>query len=121
MNRIVHFEIPASDPEKSIKFYGDLFGWKFTRFGNEEYWLVETGQPDQPGINGGLMKRRDPAQPVTNTIEVANLDDTIKRIEAAGGKIVVPKMPIPGVGWLAFFTDPDGMIHGITKADPSAK
>jgi predicted enzyme related to lactoylglutathione lyase len=52
----------------------------------------------QPGINGGLMARRDPAQPCVNTMDVVDLDATVAAIEAAGGLCVVPKMPIPGVG-----------------------
>ncbi len=120
MNRIVHFELPVSDPETSIKFYSDLFGWKFQKWeGPVEYWLVTTGEGDT-GINGGLMRRMDPSQPITNTIDVESVDATCAAIEAAGGQIVVPKMPIPGVGWLAYFKDPDGLITGIMQNDPSA-
>ena len=48
------------------------------------------------------------------------MDETISAIEKAGGKIVVPKMAIPAVGWLAYFTDPDGNIHGIMQEDKNA-
>ena len=121
MNRVVHFEIPVSDPEKAIAFFEKVFGWKFSQFGNMDYWSVETGAAGEPGINGGLMRKRDPQQPVVNTIQVADIDAMMKTIEAAGGKIVVPKMPIPAVGWLAYFTDPEGNIHGVMQEDRSAK
>lgn len=121
MNRVIHFEIPVSDPERSIHFFKELFGWKFTRFGDLEYWSVETGDGNDAGINGGLMKRNHPEQPIVNTIEVTDIDAMTSRIEKAGGTIVVPKMPIPGVGWLVYFKDPDGNIHGITQIDPEAK
>ena len=98
----------------------EVFDWKFQKFGNEEYWTVSTGEESQPGINGGLMKRRDPGQPVANSISVKDLDHTAGEIERAGGTIVVPKMPIPGVGWLAYFKDPDGNIHGLYQNDPTA-
>jgi len=120
-HRVVHFEIPCDDPEKTMKFFGEAFGWTFQQFGNMEYWTVITGEEKLPGINGGLMKKQNPGQPVANSIDVANLDDAVKRIEAAGGKIVVSKMAIPSVGLLAYFKDPDGNIHGIYQNDPSAK
>jgi predicted enzyme related to lactoylglutathione lyase len=121
MNRIIHFEIPVSDPEKSIAFYESLFGWKFKRFGDVDYWEVTTGPNDEPGINGGLMKRHDPKQPVANTIQVPDVDEALKKIVDAGGKIALPKMAIPGIGWLAYFMDPDGNIHGIMHDDKTAK
>ncbi len=120
-NKVVHFEIPCNNPEKTIGFFQEVFGWKFQQFGTEEYWVAITGDEKSPGINGGIMKKRDPNQPIVNSIDVASIDEHVKKIEAAGGKIVVPKMPIPTVGWLAYFTDPDGNIHGIYQNDPEAK
>jgi len=120
-NRVVHFEIPCDDPEKTIDFFKNVFGWTFQKFGNEEYWIAITGDEKSPGINGGIMKKRDPKQPIANSINVEDIDDAMKRVENAGGKIVVPKMPIPSVGWLSYFTDPDGNIHDIYQNDPSAK
>ena len=67
------------------------------------------------------MTRRDPAQPCVNTMDVADLDAAITAIDAAGGLCVVPKMPIPGVGWLAYFKDPEGHIFGAMQADATAK
>lgn len=119
-NRVVHFEIPCDNPEKTIEFFQNAFGWNFQRFGEEEYWIVITGDEKEPGINGGLMKKKDPRQPIANTIGVEDLEKAIKDIESSGGTIVVPKMPIPKVGWLAYFTDPDGNIHGVYQNDPNA-
>ncbi len=119
-NRVVHFEIPCDHPEKTMDFFKEVFSWSFERFGNEEYWSVYTGDRNEPGINGGLMKKRDPGQPVANSIQVADLDSTSTNITRAGGQIVVPKMAIPGVGWMAYFKDPDGNIHGLFQEDPAA-
>ena len=75
MPRPVHFEIPADNPERAIEFYSSIFGWKFNKWaGPMEYWLITTGEPAEPGINGGLMRRRDPNQPCVNTITVASVD-----------------------------------------------
>lgn len=120
-NKVVHFEIPCNDPQKTMDFFREVFGWQFQRFGEEEYWSAITGDEKTPGINGGIMKKRDPNQPIVNSIEVLNLDEMVEKIMNSGGKLVVPKMPIPGVGWLAYFTDPDGNIHGIFQNDSTAK
>jgi predicted enzyme related to lactoylglutathione lyase len=120
-NRVVHFEIPCNDPGKTMIFFEKVFGWKFQQFGTEAYWVVITGDEKSPGINGGLMKKRDPNQPVANSIDVNNIDQSIKDVESGGGTIVVPKMVIPTVGWLAYFKDPDGNIHGLYQHDPSAR
>ena len=120
-NRVVHFEIPCDEPEKTMKFFQDAFGWTFQQFGPEPYWIANTGDVKLPGINGAVMKKRDPNQPLVNSIMVLSLDDSIKKVEKFGGQIVVPKMVIPTVGWLAYFKDPDGNIHGIWQEDKNAK
>ena len=119
-NRVTHFEIPCDDPEKTMKFFEEVFNWQFQKFGENEYWMATTGDEKEPGINGAIMKKRDPQQPMTNSISVSNLEETMEKVNASGGQIVVPKMPIPGVGWLAFFKDPDGNIHGIWQDDQTA-
>ena len=119
-NRVVHFEIPCDNPEKTMDFFKGVFGWSFQQFGTEDYWSVVTGDPNAPGINGGLMKKRDPNQPVANSIEGENLDQYMVKVEQAGGQIVVPKMAVPTMGWLAYFKDPDGNIHGMFENDSTA-
>ncbi len=119
-NRVVHFEIPCDNPEKTISFFKEAFGWNFQQFGPEPYWMAITGDEKSPGINGAIMKKKDPAQPLVNSIMVEEIDTAIKKVEAAGGKIVVQKMSIPTVGWMAYFKDPDGNIHGLWQEDKNA-
>jgi predicted enzyme related to lactoylglutathione lyase len=87
-----------------------------------EYWMVTTGAEDQPGINGGLMPRRGEidGQAVIAyvcTVDVASVDDSTKTVESNGGQVVVPKMPIPGVGWLVYCKDTEGNIFGMMQSD----
>lgn len=101
MNRVVHFEIHAENVQRAQKFYSSLFGWKFTKWnGPIDYWTIDTGSKDEPGINGGLVMRKGviDGQAVT----------------------AYPKMPIPGMGWLAYLKDTEGNTFGIMQADPSA-
>src|SRR5439155_1467189 len=87
-----------------------------------EYWLVTTGDDNEPGINGGSTRPREGQSPGTlNTIAVRSLDQTIKKIEQRGGKICVPKMAIPNVGCLAYAEDPAGNVFGIIEPDTNAK
>jgi uncharacterized protein len=120
MLRPVHFEIPVDDPEKNIAFFERVFGWKVQKWeGPIEYYTISTGD-SEPGIDGGLMKRMHPGQPIVNTVAVPSVDEYTAKITEAGGEIVVPKMAIPGIGWLAYFKDPDGNIHGIMEDNQTA-
>jgi len=122
MSRVVHFEIPADDPARAVDFYKNAFGWTFDKWdGPEEYWLIGTGNEGDMGINGGLMHRSRPDQTVVNTIGVESVDDAVKAIVRAGGDIIMPKTPIPGVGYLAYFRDPEGNTFGVMHPDPTAK
>ena len=121
MPRPIHFEIPAEHPERAMQFYSNVFGWKFNKWaGPMDYWVISTGQAGEPGIDGGLMPRRDPNQPCVNTMGIANIDESLKSIDGNGGTCVVPKMAVPGVGWLAYCKDTEGHIFGIMQMDPTA-
>jgi predicted enzyme related to lactoylglutathione lyase len=113
-NRIVHFEIPAHQPEALTKFYGGLFGWKFQKapMPGPEYWLADTGT-DGPGINGAVMQRQDPQQPWMNYVDVESLDATLAKATELGATVALPKTPVPGVGAFAAIVDPQGNICGL--------
>lgn len=122
MPRITHFDIPSDDPQRAQRFYQNVFGWKFEKWnGPMEYWMVTTGDEKQPGINGGLSKRMPGQIGMTNTIEVPSIDEYMKKIQSNGGQILVPKMPIPGVGYFASCMDTEGNLFGIIEIDKNAK
>ena len=76
-----------------------------------------TGETGEPGIDGALMPWMDLAQPYVNTINVANLDESLALIEASGGTCELPGMPLPGVGWLAYCKDTEEHIFGMMQGD----
>jgi uncharacterized protein len=120
MNRVTHFEIPATNPEKIAAFYTAVFNWKITKWpGPMDYWMISTG--DGFGIDGGFMPRREPSPGCVNTISVENVDASIQSVEKNGGTIVFPKTAIPTIGWLAYAKDPEGTIFGMMQNDPIAK
>ena len=120
MSRPVHFEIPADDPQKMMAFYSTVFGWTCQQWGKEPYWLVTTGPKDSPGIDGAFIKKNGPDHPLVNTMQVENLDATLAKAVENGGVNVVPKMAVPGIGWLAYCKDPEGGIFGMMQMDPGA-
>jgi uncharacterized protein len=130
---IVHFEIPADNPERAAKFYRELFGWDVKRWegsagGGEgfEYWMVHTvetaadGRLVRQGVNGGLMRRMFPGQAPVNYIAVESVDDFIKRAEGLGAKTLMGKSPVPGMGWFAQLNDTEGNVFAIWELDPQA-
>jgi predicted enzyme related to lactoylglutathione lyase len=122
-NSPVHFEIPADDVVRAKTFYEKTFGWSIKPFPmppGEEYFSVTTKKKGEPGIDGGLMKRKMPGQPFTNYISVKSIDAMNQTIEANGGTIVLPKQEIgKGMGWISAFKDPDNNLMGLHQMPPA--
>ena len=122
MPKIIHFELNVKNIEQSIRFYKRVFGWKFEKWeGPIDYWLISTGDESEQGIEGGLGLEEENFPSVVNTVEVDNIEEFVKRVEANGGTILRPKHAVPGVGWLAYIKDPDGIVTGLMREDPNAK
>jgi predicted enzyme related to lactoylglutathione lyase len=124
---VVHFEIPANNPEKLSEFYKSLFGWKIEKVAMEggDYWMIETRPGTaqnmeeamkRPGTNGGMMKKMDANQRPVNYVMVESVDEFSKKLQTLGGKIVVPKTPIPNMGAFAVALDPENNAFGIFEA-----
>ena len=135
MNRVVHFEIHATDVAAMKKFYSDVFGWDMQQMGSEygDYVVISTGPgPDEMakgavkmedmGINGGMMARKGAApasgQAVNAYVCIIGVDDVdayMTKVKDHGGTIALDKMVVPNVGDLAYCKDPDGNLFGIIK------
>ena len=124
MDPIVHFEIPVDDLDRAKKFYGPIFGW------NLQDWPMPDGStyigvhttpidektrlPLKPGaINGGIMKRSAMAKAPIFAINVGSIDEKVKMVETAGGKVVMPKMDMMGMGFYAYVSDTEGNTVGL--------
>jgi predicted enzyme related to lactoylglutathione lyase len=126
---IVHFEIPADDPERAAKFYRELFGWNIQKWEGSaapEYWTVSTvrqdakGQPAHPGVNGGVMRRQHPKQTQVNYVGVESVDEFTRKAERLGAERVMPKTAVKGMGWFAQLKDPEGNVFAIWQPDERA-
>jgi hypothetical protein len=131
MNRPVHFEIHATDPEPVRAFYETVLGWRFQQWGDNPYWLVVTGDGDpmagtphsEPGVDGGLLPRRgdrpgesQPVNAFVMTVDVPDCDAYVERVVAAGGSVAMAPDDMPGVGRVAYVKDPDGNLFGMLQA-----
>lgn len=123
MSRIVHVEILSKNPERLSRFYEEALGWTIrpafepppgAEKPDMEYWLAETGDQKDVGINGAFMPRHFD-QAVIHTVGVASLKEAMERVEKAGGRLVHGPNHIPGVGDHAYFADPDGTVFGLIQ------
>lgn len=115
-SRVIHFEIPASNPEALVKFFQDTFGWRIEKWeGGPPYWLCKTSEGNEIGIDGAIMPRENDHHHVQNTISVSNIEESRKIIAANGGIITSEIMDIPNIGKFCYFKDPDGNTHGIIQ------
>ena len=124
-NNVDFFAINADDVPRARKFYGTVFGWHFEPWGPPNFYLIETGQEPVTAVAGALQERRElvPGQKMIGfecTITVADIDQTIRAIEANGGRLAAPKFHIPTVGTVAYFLDTEGNVAGICQREKSA-
>ena len=122
MPRIVHFEIYADDVDRASKFYEDLLGWEISKWDGPpqmDYRLVTTGA-DGPGIDGGITRRPPGGMPGVNYVDVESIDEYLEKVKAAGGTVVQPRIPIPGIGYIAICLDTEGNPLGFYQHDETA-
>lgn len=126
MPTIVHFEIPADDVERSKKFYSQLSGWKIEKFPSETpaggYWMSTiTDDKGNRILGGGMHKRMHPAQQIINYIDVKSVDEYSSKVEKLGGKVVMPKTAVDGMGYFAFCMDTENNNFAIWEPNENAK
>lgn len=122
-DRVVHFEIPADDVERAGSFYSDAFGWQLQSMPGMGYTIISTtptddqGMPAAPGaINGGMFARQgDLVSPVV-TVEVADLDVALARVEEMGGSVVRAKQAVGDMGFAGYFKDTEGNVLGLWQS-----
>lgn len=123
----IYFDFTVKDIEAAKSFFENVFGWSFERFPMPyEYYRIQAGAPEEPGIDGGIGAIADTkasdGKPLTQvTIPVSNLDTQIALVNANGGQVIEEKVAIPGIGWYATCAEPGGLKFGMIQADPSAK
>ncbi len=122
MDKVVHFELPFDNKERAMEFYKKMFGWSLMDMGAMDYVLVRAAATDANNmvsetgvINGGLFPRATAAPNPIVCVAVSSIDEKIKAIEAAGGKLVSPKVAIPN-GHYARVADCEGNVIGLVDS-----
>ncbi len=123
MPTITHFNVPADDVERAKKFYTELFGWKIEKLPGpmEYYGISTTNEKGEEGFGGGMSKREDSNETITNYVDVPSIDEYAAKVEKLGGKMVTPKMSVPGYGYLAVCLDTEHNVFGLWETDEHAK
>ena len=125
MNSVVHFEVVADDPQRAKKFYGSVFDWKFNETGAEygNYIIALTADTDENGmnktpgtINGGIAGKTAETKNTIIVVDIKNTDESIKKVEVAGGKVIEGPMDIPGIGKYTRVRDTEGNIVGMMES-----
>ncbi len=128
-NPVVHFEMGYTDKKRAIDFYTKVFGWNAKEMGADmgDYVVIQTTETDDKGmiqkpgnINGGLYKKNENplSQAPSVVIAVDDIKESVKQVEAAGGKILggmdssgnhtMEPQEIPGVGLWISIQDTEG-------------
>ncbi len=121
-----YFDMTVHDVEHAERFFGSVFGWRFEKQpGSDEYYRIEAGPKDEPGINGGIgmvgQAHISEGRPLTQiTIPVPDLEAYVVKIKEYGGYVLEGKMAIPGVGWYMTCAEPGGLVFGLLQRDPKA-
>lgn len=116
---IVHIELSAHDREKAGEFFSDLFGWTVRQMPEMNYASFDTGV--EPGGGFNPVSDDNPAGTVRIYVGTDDIETTLAKVEALGGKVILPKTVIPMTGWFAFFSDPTGNVIGLYTPMQSAQ
>jgi predicted enzyme related to lactoylglutathione lyase len=68
-----------------------------------------------------MMQRGEPFGGPIITVDVESIDDALGRVAAAGGKVVLPKNEVPGMGFTAYFSDSEGNLMGLWQSAPPSE
>ena len=112
-----HLEIAASDPNAAAEFYKSVFGWKIEVEESMNYvqFIAEEG-----GIGGAFteVSENNPAGTVLAYVTTDDIEASLAKIEANGGKSIMPKTEIPGIGHFAVFADATGGTLALYTGNP---
>jgi predicted enzyme related to lactoylglutathione lyase len=123
---LVHFDIVADDVAKIVDFYKAVMGWEMEQFpgaeGGMEYWLIKPAGDDMSAVGGGIGKKQMPEQTNINYYNaMGGLEAFNQRVKDKGGKVMMEKMPVPGMGYFSVCVDPEGNAFGGWVEDKEAK
>ncbi len=122
-NAVSWFEIPTIDINRAQKFYESIFDIQMVPLDMPQLQMRMFPLESPMGVGGslnyseGFYKPSSTDGPLVYLNANPDVQNILDRIEAAGGKIVVPKTQIsPEYGYMAVFIDTEGnrvALHAI--------
>jgi predicted enzyme related to lactoylglutathione lyase len=120
MHPLVWFDIAADDMKRAQKFYGKLFGWKFERMGEMDYWHIQLG--GKMGLTeGGITQRQNPHHSITTYVGVPSVSRFVTKLKKLGGTVCLPKTAVPGRGYFAICLDTEKNAFALWEPNEKAK
>ena len=122
MSRVVQFEIQAEQPDRAARFYAEALGWTIgPPDGPTGRRPVATGETAGDVIQGVIVPRSLGAPGTINIISVPSADGYAARVGRNGGKVLTQKLKVPGVGYMIYCQDTEGVTFGLLQSDPAVK
>jgi len=112
VNTVCHIEFQSVDLDKAEAFYKSIFDWTFKSF-TPNMRIFGSGDKHVGGLM--LVSKVEKGKSPSVWIQVANLEETLTKVEAGGGKTISGRSEVPGTGWSADFEDPEGNYVGIVQ------
>lgn len=113
-SKVIHFEILTDNTESTITFFEKAFDWSFWKLNQNDSWVINTGYRSL-GINGALIDKTNFSQSVINFIHTENMEESIRKIEKYGGKLIGSRKGISEGEFMTYFEDPNGYLFGLYK------
>jgi predicted enzyme related to lactoylglutathione lyase len=111
---VTHFQILSRNPDRSQRFYAELFDWKIARDNPLDYRMIDTGA--DRGIHGGIWPAPPEGHPFMQMfVEVDDIARYAERAKELGGNVIVPPQSLPGGDEMAILIDADGIPLGLFK------
>jgi uncharacterized protein len=110
-HKIIWYEVIGKDGDKLKRFYSDLFGWKYREQPGMNYGMTD---PQDTGIGGGVGSVASGVNWAGFYVGVEDVDQTLRKVEQLGGKVIVPTTKLPDVTF-AVFSDPEGNSVGLAQ------
>ncbi len=121
MPNILHFMVPADNVDRARHFYTALLGWTIEPvvptpdpggIAAMQYHAITTGSTEPGTLNSGGLYKRHLSEPILDFVQIEDIDAVLSKVEDLGGKIMMPKTVIPGVGHTAMILDSEGNMIG---------
>ena len=115
-NPVVRWQIVSPDPQRTVTFYRELFGWDISQANAMGYRELRTGTLSTQPVDGGVWPSPQGQAPICQLfIAVVDVQACVAKAEGLGAKVIVPYSVLPDGDAMAVLMDPTGLPFGISR------